>query len=288
MRTVFRWLLRIAAGLVVLVVASIALAYYFAAQSLPDYDNTVEVAGLSAPVEIVRDQADVPHVFGASDTDVFFGLGYAHAQDRLWQMTILRRTVQGRLSEVFGPSTLHVDRLLRRLDLYRLAQESVAAQTPQARAALDAYAAGVNARLAEINDQALGRGAPEMFLFNAPVSPWQAGDSLALIKLMALQLSSHLESEVLRARVSLLIPDARLRDRKRRSSTVNLCRRNSRSDAALSSARDRSAHMASIFRAWAPVAMFGRPSRLAWRRFDRTLSSAIALMVATAAAVASG
>jgi penicillin amidase len=213
MRTVFRWLLRIAAGLVVLVVASIALAYYFAAQSLPDYDNTVEVAGLSAPVEIVRDQADVPHVFGASDTDVFFGLGYAHAQDRLWQMTILRRTVQGRLSEVFGPRTLHIDRLLRRLDLYRLAQESVAAQTPQARAALDAYAAGVNARLSEINDRALGRGAPEMFLFNAPVAPWQAGDSLAMIKLMALQLSGHLDDEVLRARTSLMLEDeARLAD----------------------------------------------------------------------------
>jgi penicillin amidase len=213
MRTVFRWLLRIAAGLVALVVAAIALAYYFAAQSLPDYDNTVEVAGLTAPVEIVRDQADVPHVFGATDADVFFGLGYAHAQDRLWQMTILRRTVQGRLSEVFGPRTLHVDRLLRRLDLYRLAQASVEAQTPAALVALEAYAAGVNARLAEINDEALGRGAPEMFLFNAPVAPWQPGDSLALIKLLALQLSGHLDAEVLRARTSLMLDDdARLAD----------------------------------------------------------------------------
>lgn len=213
MRQVVRWLLRIAALLVVLVVLAVALVYYFAMQSLPDYDQTLAVRGLGAPVEIVRDQADVPHVFGSNDADVFFGLGYAHAQDRLWQMTMMRRTVQGRLSEVFGQRTLPVDRLLRRLDLYRLAMASVEAQTPAARAALDAYAAGVNARLAEINARALGRGAPEMFLFNAPIAPWQPGDTLALIKLMGLQLSGHMDNEILRARTALALDDpARIAD----------------------------------------------------------------------------
>ena len=71
-----------------------------------------------------------------------------------------RRTAQGRLSEVFGEATLPIDRLMRRFDIYRLAQESVAAQDPYALAALEAYAAGVNARLEEINRDALGRGAP--------------------------------------------------------------------------------------------------------------------------------
>lgn len=208
MRQVFRWLFRIAAGLVVLVVLAIALIYYFAAQSLPDYDATLEVNGITAPVEIVRDQSAVPHIFAQTDPDVFFGLGYAHAQDRLWQMTMLRRTVQGKLSEVFGPRTLKIDKLLRRLDLYRLAQQSVEVQSPEARRALEAYAAGVNSRLQEINDKALGRGAPEMFLFDAPVAPWQPADSLAIIKLMALQLSGQLDNEVLRARTSLLLDDA--------------------------------------------------------------------------------
>ena len=213
MATVFRWLLRIAAGLVVLAVLAVALVYYFASQSLPDYDKTVALDGLSAPVEIVRDNADVPHIFGAADTDVFFGLGYAHAQDRLWQMTMMRRTAQGKLSEVFGTATLAIDKLLRRLDIYRLADQSVSAQTPQALAALEAYAAGVNARLQEINDKALGRGAPEMFLFNAPVAPWRPSDSLAIVKLMGLQLSGHLEAEVLRARTALMLDDpARLAD----------------------------------------------------------------------------
>lgn len=213
MRRVFRWLLRLAVGLVALVVAGVALIYYLAAQSLPDYDQTLEVEGISAPVEIVRDQAAVPHIFGQSDADVFFGLGYAHAQDRLWQMTVMRRTAQGKLSEVFGPRTLQTDKLMRRLDLYGLAQKSVAAQSPEARAALEAYAAGVNARLKEINERALGRGAPEMFLFDAPVAPWQPADSLALIKLMALRQTGQLDDEVLRARTTLMLDDpARLAD----------------------------------------------------------------------------
>ncbi|WP_406644670.1 penicillin acylase family protein [Aliisedimentitalea scapharcae] len=216
MGKVFRWLLRLTAGLIFLVILGVGLVYYLAAQSLPDYDQTLSVTGLNAPVEIIRDNANVPHIFpdqDGDDNDAYFALGYAHAQDRLWQMTMLRRTAQGRLSEVFGSRTLRIDRLLRRLDLYRLSLSSVSAQTPETLSALNAYAAGVNARLAEINDKALGRGAPEMFLFNAPVAPWQPADSIAIIKIMALQLSGHLEAEVLRARTSLMLDDpARLAD----------------------------------------------------------------------------
>ncbi|WP_372572787.1 penicillin acylase family protein [Ruegeria jejuensis] len=207
MRLIFRWLLRIATGLILLVLAGVALVYFLASQSLPDYDREVSVTGLSSPVEIVRDNANVPHIFGETDADVYFGLGYAHAQDRMWQMTLMRRTVQGRLSEVFGERTVKIDRLLRRLDLYRAAQRSVAVQDEETMVALRAYAAGVNARLNQINEESLGRGAPEMFLFPTPMAPWQPADSIAMIKLMALQLSGHLEEEVLRARTSLMLSD---------------------------------------------------------------------------------
>ncbi|MFD3189216.1 penicillin acylase family protein [Sedimentitalea sp. HM32M-2] len=213
MGIVFRWLLRFAVGLIALIVLAVGLVYYLASQSLPDYDQTVRVQGLSAPVEIVRDNANVPHILGETDADVFFALGYAHAQDRLWQMTMLRRTAQGRLSEIFGARTVPIDKLLRRLDLYRLAARSVQVQDAPAQQALTAYAAGVNARLAEINQKALGRGAPEMFLFNAPVAPWSPADSIVIIKLMALRLTDQLPGEVLRARVSLQLEDqARLVD----------------------------------------------------------------------------
>jgi len=216
MGLLFRWLMRFAAALIILLVLSTGLIYFLASQSLPDYDKDIALPGLTAPVEIVRDNANVPHIFGsfgASDEDVYFGLGYAHAQDRLWQMTVLRRTAQGRLSEVFGSRTVEVDSLLRRLDLYRLARQSVSVQDAGTQAALIAYAAGVNARLSEINDRALGRGAPEMFLFNAPIAPWQPADSIAVMKLMALKLSGQMQDEILRARTILMLDDpARLLD----------------------------------------------------------------------------
>lgn len=212
MTLLFRWLLRIFTGLVLLAILALAGAWYFLSRSIPDYNATHRVAGLTAPVEIVRNNANVPHIFGETDADVFFGLGFAHAQDRLWQMTMLRRTVQGRLSELFGPRTAKIDELMRRLDLYGLALNSVEAQDAPTRAALDAYAAGVNAWIAKVNEGALGRGAPEFFLFEPDIAVWQPADSLAIMKLMAVQLSAHLEAEVLRARVSLLMPDERVRD----------------------------------------------------------------------------
>ncbi|MCG6902553.1 MAG: penicillin acylase family protein [Rhodobacter sp.] len=212
MALTFRWLLRLFTGLVVLSVLALVIVYWFASRSLPDYDTTHRVQGIGDRVEIVRNNSNVPHIFGKSDADVYFGLGFAHAQDRLWQMAMLRRTAQGRLSELFGERTLRIDELLRRLDLYNLAVQSLAAQDPQTRTALEAYAAGVNAWLLKINEEALGRGAPELFLFSNQIAPWQPADSLAVVKLMGLQLSAHLEEEVLRARTSLLLPNERLRD----------------------------------------------------------------------------
>lgn len=212
MQRLFRWTFRTVSGVLLLLGLAILVAYWLAGRSLPDYDATQEVSGLTAPVEIVRNTHNVPHIFGETDADVFFGLGYAHAQDRLWQMTLLRRTAQGKLSEVFGQRTLRTDELLRRLGLYRAAVRSVAAQDPETLAMLEAYAAGVNARIKVINEEASGRGAPEFFLFAPEIAPWQPADSLAVIKLMALQLSGHAAEEVLRARASLVLEDSRLRD----------------------------------------------------------------------------
>ncbi|NNK67755.1 MAG: penicillin acylase family protein, partial [Rhodobacteraceae bacterium] len=212
MATLFRWLLRFFSGAVLLGLAAMVLLYWFATRSIPDYDATLEVAGPSAPIEIVRDNANVPHIFGASDRDVYFGLGFAHAQDRLWQMMMSRRTVQGRLSEVFGARTFAIDDLMRRLDLYPLSVQSVAAQDAYTQEALRAYSAGVNTWLAEINEGARGRGAPEFWIFPPQIAPWQPADSISIAKLMGLQLSNHVQHEVLRAQVSLLLDEDRVRD----------------------------------------------------------------------------
>ena len=208
MAILFRWSLRLALAMIGLLIAGVFLIYYLASQSLPEYEKTVGLPGVIEPTEIIRDTYNVPHIVAARDEDVFFGLGYAHAQDRLWQILLMRRKAQGRLSELFGPETLQTDKLLRRLDLYSLAQSSVAAQSPDARRALKAYAEGINARIYEINRDALGRGAPEMFIFPTDVSPWRPADSLAILKLMSVQLSGHLAKEVLRAKTSLQLNDA--------------------------------------------------------------------------------
>ncbi len=212
MARLFRWLARIFTAVLALALLAGFVVYYLASRSLPDYDADYRLAGITAPVRIVRDHAAVPHIFGKNDHDVFFALGFAHAQDRLWQMTMLRRTAQGRLSELFGRRTLPIDDLVRRLDIYELAIRSVAVQDERTKAALQAYADGVNAWLAEVNRGARGRGAPELFLFSNEIAPWQPADSIAIMKLMALQLSGHLANEVLRARTALLVPPERLAD----------------------------------------------------------------------------
>lgn len=212
MFTLFRWLLRLVTAALALAVLAAVAIYYFASRSLPDYGARWQVAGISGPVEIVRDTASVPHIFGQTDADVFFGLGFVHAQDRLWQMTLLRRTVQGRLSEVFGERTVKIDELLRRLDLAGAAADSLAVQDADTLAALEAYARGVNAWIETVNREALGRGAPEFFLFSREIAAWTPADSLAIGKLMALELASHADAEVLRARLSLVLPPERLRD----------------------------------------------------------------------------
>ena len=212
MANAFRWLIRLfVAAFVLLLLVGFGI-YYLASRSLPDYDGNYNLTGVSGKTEIIRDNAGVPHIFGQNDADVFFALGFSHAQDRLWQMSMLRRTAQGRLSEQFGTRTLEIDKLMRRLDLYNLSISSVKAQDAQTLTALKAYANGVNAWLGEINKGALGRGAPEFFLFSNQIAPWQPADSIAIIKLMALQMTSHLEQEVLRAQSSLILSGDRLRD----------------------------------------------------------------------------
>jgi penicillin amidase len=210
---ILKWLLRLCAALLAVVAIGTAGVYYLAARSLPEYDATVTVQGLTAQTQIIRDNANVPHIIGQTDRDVMFGLGFAHAQDRLWQMSMMRRTAQGRLSEVFGSATLEIDTLMRRFDVYGRSVSSLSALSQDTQNLLQSYAAGVNARIDQINAQALGRGAPEMFLFTNPLSPWRPADSIAVLKLTGMASIQELLNEVERARVSLALGDAnRLND----------------------------------------------------------------------------
>ncbi len=198
MQTIVRWLTRLLLVLVVLVVAVTGTIYYLAVRSQPDYSARHNVGGIQSPVEIVRSEHNVPHIIADSNEDAFFGLGFAHAQDRLWQMLLWRRAAQGRLSEMFGSATLQTDILMRSLDLYGVAAGAVDKQDARTQRILEAYSAGVNAWVQTVNGGELDRLAPEFLMFRTEFRPWQPVDSLAILNLQGLRLSTHLDLEVRR------------------------------------------------------------------------------------------
>ena len=207
MGSILRWMTRLVGLAVGATVLVVLLAWWMASRSIPDYQADWTLPGLDGEVEIVRNTAAIPHIFALTDHDAYFGLGFAHAQDRLWQMLMQRRTAQGRLSEVFGRRTLEMDDLMRRLDLDGYASRSLDAMSDETLGILDAYADGVNAWLRLVGSEALGRGAPELFLFEPEIAPWRPADSVALSFLMAYDAATHHEAEILRALTSLALPE---------------------------------------------------------------------------------
>ena len=176
-----RWLKRIGIGLAALLTLAtlLAAAFLFSFRfSVPGYDGTIRVAALDAKIEIVRDAHAVPHIQAESFRDAAYGLGYAHAQDRLWQMEMARRFVQGRLAELFGASAFGSDALMRTLGLYTAAEDALDHLSPEAREALLAYAEGVNAYISNSKD----RWPIEFVLTgNTPPEPWRPADSIAVL-----------------------------------------------------------------------------------------------------------
>mgnify|MGYP001602180343 CR=1 FL=1 len=147
--------------------------------SLPVLDGGVPLAGLAAPVKVERDALGVPTVTGASRTDVARALGFLHAQDRFFQMDLMRRSAAGELAEIFGPAAVGYDESHRLHDLRHVAEKALALVTPEKRAVLDAYVAGVNAGLAAL------RQAPwEYTVLRADPQPWRAEDSFLVVYAM--------------------------------------------------------------------------------------------------------
>jgi penicillin amidase len=186
------------AGAIVVVVllGVVALGGYgYLRRSLPQVDGTIVVAGLSAPVDIVRDADSVTHIFGKTKLDTYFGLGYAHSQDRLWQMEFQRRVGNGRLSEIFGTATVPTDRFLRTLGTGRAARSAWEALAPESKTALNAYVAGVNAFISTHHGSQLP---PEFTMLRFEPEPWTGPDVLAWTKMMAWDLSKNYSMELLR------------------------------------------------------------------------------------------
>ncbi len=200
MRTAIKILL----GVVLVIVLLLIGGFLYLRSSLPKTRGTVTLAGLNGQVEIVRDADGVPHIFAATDHDAYFALGYVHAQDRLWQMEFQRRVGAGRLSEILGDATLDTDKFLRTLGTYRAAKEAWPALSKEGQDALQAYADGVNAWLAE------GHTLPiEFILLGVKPEPWTVYDSLVWAKMMAWDLGGNYDVELLRLRLIQAVGEER-------------------------------------------------------------------------------
>jgi len=161
--------------LLLLVVTGVAAwAYWIAHSALPQVDGTVIAPGLSAKVRVVRDEQGVPTIEAATLEDLFFAQGYVTAQDRLWQMDIMRRAAAGELSEVIGQATLKIDREQRILGLRVVAETAEKTISARDRAYFDAYARGVNAFLKTCRDHL----PIEFRLLKYQPRPWTVTDSL--------------------------------------------------------------------------------------------------------------
>ncbi len=182
-------------------------AYGYLRQSLPVVNGTVTVAGLSGEIEIVRDRDAVPHIFATSKADALFGLGYVHAQDRLWQMEFQRRIGHGRLSEIFGEATLSQDRFLRTVGFGRAAHAAWAHLTDDARPDIEAYVAGINAFIGSHHGRHLP---PEFTLLRFEPEPWTGADVMVWVKMMAWDLSANYASELLRHDIARALGPERL------------------------------------------------------------------------------
>lgn len=187
-------------GLILLAAVALLLAaaWLYLRQSLPRMNGTLDLPGLSAPVEIIRDSNAIPHIYAKNLADANFALGFVHAQDRLWQMEMNRRIAAGRMSEVFGAATLDTDRFLRTLGVYRLAESMINKYDPETRHDLESYAAGVNAYLATRT----GPLPPEFLILGVTPEPWKPADSVGWLKMMAWDLGGNWSTELLRMRLA--------------------------------------------------------------------------------------
>ncbi len=202
-----RWVLRGLGIIVLLMVLAGIAGYFWQRGSLPKLAGDVRVEGLRQEASLSRSAEGLLFVKAQSEADAAFALGYAHAQDRLFQMDTIRRLVAGRLSEVVGDSTVSIDKFFRTLGLYRLAEENLQHLSPDTLAALESYAAGVNAFL-ETHEGPL----PLAFtILGYEPEPWRPADSVAWGRAMALVLSSNYREELIRARLLALTSEEKVK-----------------------------------------------------------------------------
>lgn len=202
---IFAWIL---GSLAALLAIAIAAAWFTLRASLPAIDGDAPLAGLGAPATIERDAAGVPVIRGESRIDVARATGYAHAQDRLFQMDLLRRTGAGELAALLGAGLLDADRRIRLHQFRQVARAVIAELDPGNRALLEAYAGGVNAGMKSLRARPF-----EYLLLGQAPEPWRAEDSILVVHAMWIDLQGLVAArdELRRDRLAAVLPEAAFR-----------------------------------------------------------------------------
>ena len=199
-----RWAKRAALSIAVLAVVAATGAWLVVRASLPDLDGETAVAGIQDNVTITRDAYGIPTITAGNRPDLAFATGYAHAQDRFFQMDLIRRRAAGELSALIGPATLESDRNYRFHRFRARAEAAVDALEPAHRALMEAYAEGVNAGLASLAARPF-----EYFLLGAEPLPWRAEDSVLVVYAMYVTLNdARATRDAQRSYVHRALPEA--------------------------------------------------------------------------------
>nr|PZN81034.1 MAG: penicillin acylase family protein [Pseudomonadota bacterium] len=165
--------------LAVLLSLPLAAAFVLLAGSLPQLDGTRGLSGIRAPIAIERDALGIPTIRARTRTDLAFGTGFVHGQDRFFQMDLSRRLAAGELADLFGAAALDHDRAARTFRFRARARRVLEEATPEQRAIVEAYARGVNAALESLRSRPW-----EYWILGAPPEPWRPEDTVLVVYAM--------------------------------------------------------------------------------------------------------
>ncbi|MFC4122361.1 penicillin acylase family protein [Nonomuraea zeae] len=208
-----RWFARVLTVLLALALVLAGVLVYTVRKSFPQVDGSLRLPGLTGSVEIYRDKSGIPHIYADTAADLFTAQGFVHAQDRFYEMDFRRHTTAGRLSELFGKTTLGTDKALRTMGWRKVAEQEVPELAQDTQDYLNAYANGVNAWLAanpNASDRSLEYSVLKLQNGDYRPEKWTAVDSVAWLKAMAWDLRSNMEDEIDRALALTKLPKERV------------------------------------------------------------------------------
>lgn len=197
---------KIFTGLLIVIVVALIAGYIYirhiSTRAIPDYNQNVSLKGIQGKVTIYRDAYAIPHIYAENEADLYRAVGYVMAQDRLWQMDLLRRATTGRLAEIFGEDLVQTDLLIRGLRIPEKSGEVMKRSDPEIIAALEAFADGVN----QYMDENMDNLPPEFAILGYDPEKWEIIHSINLIGYMAWDLTTPWTEEFLMDKLSRKLP----------------------------------------------------------------------------------